>query len=72
MFNIVGQCNLCGGRVVTPSVWLGIYPPVPTCQSCGATEKSSLPVLDMERPPPPKQPAPKNVMIHEGSQRVVD
>ena len=33
----IGTCSECGGRVTIPSVWYGIHPPVPTCESCGAT-----------------------------------
>lgn len=41
---------MCGGRVVVPGVWNGIYPPTPHCESCGAFKKESHgPVVDMER-----------------------
>lgn len=33
---IVGTCSLCGGPVMTFSVWHGIIPPPKTCQRCGA------------------------------------
>ena len=47
----VGNCGLCGARVFMPEVWLGVDPPVPTCESCGATAKNTdMPTLDMERP----------------------
>ena len=49
---IMGKCSLCGGYVTVPTVWHGIYPPTPTCDSCGATKKDNLPVIPMD---PPKQ-----------------
>lgn len=48
----VGTCSICGGRVSVPFAWWGIYPPVPTCESCGATKRDHGPVVDME----PKRP----------------
>lgn len=46
-----GTCSRCGGAVCTPTVWMGIYPPVPTCQSCGASPKNAHgPVIDMDVP----------------------
>ena len=49
---IIGQCSCCGGKVTVPESWLCIYPPVPTCQSCGATPKQKYgPVIEMEPPP---------------------
>ena len=44
----IGTCSLCGGRVVVPKVWHGVTPPVPTCESCGATKRPEYgPVIDM-------------------------
>lgn len=43
----VGTCSLCGGRVSVPSPWMGTIPPVPTCDSCGATAASHGPVIPM-------------------------
>ena len=47
---VVGICSECGGTVTVPTVWYGIYPPSPTCNSCGATAdiKSNLPVIPMK------------------------
>lgn len=46
---IVGICGICGGDVTLPSIWHGIYPPKPSCQSCGAIAcDPSLPVLPMQ------------------------
>jgi hypothetical protein len=56
MNKIVGRCSICGGNVTLPDVWMGIHPPVPTCQSCGATKKSDLPVIPMT--PPRRWPGP--------------
>ena len=52
-YTVHGTCGRCGGAVVTPTIWMGIYPPVPTCQSCGATPKQAHgPVIDMDEPKP--------------------
>lgn len=49
---IIGTCGLCGGRVTVPDVWMGIYPPVPTCESCGAVaQQPQLPVIPMQPNP---------------------
>ena len=47
MKQVIGKCSCCGGRVVLPTAWLSVIPPVPTCESCGATQ-SSGPVIQME------------------------
>ncbi len=44
---VIGTCSVCGGRVLVPSVWWGVIPPVPTCESCHATARSHGPVIDM-------------------------
>ena len=45
----VGTCSQCGGRVATPKVWMGIKPPRPTCEDCGAVAKSDYgPTIPME------------------------
>ena len=31
----VGTCVACGGPVTVPGAWLGVIPPVPTCERCG-------------------------------------
>jgi len=46
----IGTCSLCGGRVTLPTVWHGVAPPTPTCESCHATAKSHGPTIEMERP----------------------
>lgn len=33
----IGTCGVCGGQVTEPTIWHGIYPPVPRCLSCGRT-----------------------------------
>ena len=33
---VCGTCGNCGGRVTKPTNWMGIYPPKPTCERCGA------------------------------------
>ena len=50
-----GTCGNCGGRVSTPTVWYGIHPPTPRCDSCGAIPKNPHgPVIEMQ---PPQRPA---------------
>ena len=48
---VVGTCSLCGGPVVVPSVYHSTSPPVPICQSCGATQKTPRygPIVEMEK-----------------------
>lgn len=53
-FQCIGTCGNCGGRVIVPTVWWGIYPPVPSCESCGATPRNHGPVIDMSPPVRPK------------------
>ncbi len=54
---VVGTCSLCSGPVVVPLYWHSIYPPVPTCRSCGATQRQPYgPVIPME----PKAPLGKD------------
>jgi hypothetical protein len=49
----IGTCGLCGGRVSVPTIWMGIIPPVPMCEECGAVAKPNYgPTLPME---PPRQ-----------------
>ena len=44
----VGTCGNCGGRVMLPTIWHSVVPPVPTCSSCGARAKQRGPVIEME------------------------
>jgi hypothetical protein len=47
----IGTCSICGGRVSVPDHWMGIHPPIPTCDSCGAHMKQPHgPVVPMEKP----------------------
>lgn len=48
MNEIVGKCSKCGGDVVVPKHWMGIYTPVPLCMKCGAIKKNHLPIIKME------------------------
>lgn len=49
----IGTCSYCHGRVAIPSAWLGIYPPTPTCQKCGARAAPSFgPLIPMLAPTP--------------------
>ena len=49
---IVGNCSNCGGSVVQPSDWLGMYAPPPTCEGCGAIAKQpELSIINMNLPP---------------------
>lgn len=46
---VIGTCGNCGGRVTVPTVWMGIYPPTPRCESCGKSPKEKHgPVIEME------------------------
>jgi len=49
MKQVVGKCGHCGGRVMVPTIWHGINPPVPECESCHAQVDvaAHLPVLPM-------------------------
>jgi hypothetical protein len=40
--HLVGTCGNCNGPVEVPQAWFGIYPPVPTCRSCGATPPNAF------------------------------
>lgn len=52
----IGTCGLCGGRVSVPSVWMGIFPPVPKCDSCGARPKRPHgPVIEMDSRVQPRE-----------------
>ena len=44
---VIGKCSICGSFVVVPSIWLGVNPPTPTCQGCGATKDDDLPEVKM-------------------------
>jgi hypothetical protein len=49
----IGTCGLCAGPVSVPNVWMGIIPPQPACESCGATAAPNHgPTLPMN---PPRQ-----------------
>lgn len=52
----IGTCGNCGGRVTVPTFYHSIIPPVPSCESCGATVAQHGPVL-------PMQPAPRREVI---------
>lgn len=55
MTMLVGSCSICGGEVLVPKAWSGLYPPVPTCRQCGGTAKK--PVIEMvPRPPSERRP----------------
>lgn len=45
----IGRCSLCGGSVVFDKVWMGTQPQIPYCKKCGATEKDTSPVVEMEK-----------------------
>lgn len=49
-FKVIGKCSECGGRVVVPTVWFGIYPPNPYCETCHAIAKDNLHIIDMNPP----------------------
>ncbi len=48
-YTVLGTCSICGGKIIVPKVWLGLYPPTPSCMSCGAVPKDAHgPVIPME------------------------
>ncbi len=49
-YDIIGICSICGGDVITYSgAWHSIYPPIPTCNSCGAIQRQNRgPIIPME------------------------
>lgn len=49
-YHLVGRCSNCGGNVTLPEIHHSVTIPVPTCQSCGATKKNELPIIEMEQP----------------------
>ena len=49
MKRILGTCSICGGRVTVPTLWLGVVPPEPACESCGARARDHGPVIEMQR-----------------------
>jgi hypothetical protein len=51
---VVGRCSLCGGSVTIPTFYHSVVPPTPTCQSCGATKKNTMPIVEMEQPSKPQ------------------
>lgn len=51
--SVIGTCSICGGPVMVPSVWMGIYPPIPECAHCGATSANYGPTIPMT---PSRQP----------------
>lgn len=48
---VVGTCGNCGGEVVLPDCSMSVLKPVPTCNRCGATAKTSGPVIPMNPAP---------------------
>jgi hypothetical protein len=52
---IIGTCSLCSGSVSVPAVWMGVIPPIPTCDSCGAVPKEKYgKTIEMEPQKPNK------------------
>lgn len=45
----IGKCSICGGVVSLPVSYMSVFPPVPTCEKCGATEDRAarLPIIPM-------------------------
>lgn len=72
MEKTVGTCSICGGRVTVPSNWMGIYPPTPTCQNCGArAAQNNGPVIPMKPVQLPHIPRP-NGRLSVDSEESVD
>ncbi len=47
MKRTVGRCGNCGGVVTVPTAFMSVNPPIPTCESCGATAKTQGPTISM-------------------------
>jgi hypothetical protein len=43
---VIGTCSICGGKVVVYQSMEGAS--VPTCTSCGAVKRETMPVIPME------------------------
>lgn len=68
----IGRCSICGGNVMAHhGAWYGICPPPPpTCDSCGAVEAASDPVIPMS-PRPARAWSPyDNLTFYEMKQEV--
>jgi hypothetical protein len=61
---LLGECSICGGPVTLPTVWAGVIPPTPTCQSCGAVKAG--PVIPMK--PGPGKPRIEQIMTRKESE----
>ena len=46
----IGTCSICDGEVQVPNIWMGVIPPQPTCNRCGAVEANNGPVIPMSNP----------------------
>ncbi len=58
MNRTIGTCSNCGGRVVVPTVWMSVVPPVPHCEKCGSSAAQPHGgVIEME-PKKPELPGP--------------
>lgn len=57
MNTTIGTCGACGGPVTVPSVWMGVIPPVPTCERCGRQAANGYgPKIPMQDDAPAPQP----------------
>lgn len=51
MDKVIGTCSICGGPVTVTNPWMGLFPPIPHCNSCGAVPKQPHgPTIDMKKP----------------------
>lgn len=52
MNRAIGTCGTCGGPVTLPDVWMGVCPPTPSCQKCGAVPAQPYgPMIPMQPRP---------------------
>lgn len=50
--DVVGNCSICGGEVMSYRVWHGIIPPPVICSRCGAHAAQNGPIIPMTPAPP--------------------
>jgi len=48
---VIGKCSLCGGKVITDSIWMSTESQVPRCSSCGEEmdDMVNVPTVPMKK-----------------------
>lgn len=72
MTRTIGTCGRCGGPVIVPQLWMGVFPPTPQCAHCGAEPHACHGhVLPMKAPAPQTlHPSTLREKKHHGSHRL--